>query len=76
MGEAKSAMDFFEETLINRGKEEGIREGRLEGLFEAALKVKRKLGIKAALEISDFTVEELESEKLDLEKHLKDSFYQ
>ena len=70
MKEAKSAMDFFEETLINRGKEEGKQEGRLEGrfegrlegLFEAALKIKRKLGIKAALEISDFTLEELESE--------------
>lgn len=62
--EAKTAMEYHEAELIKKGKAEGILEGKTEGSFEMALKIKHEFGIEKALEMSDFTIEELESEKL------------
>ena len=70
--EAKTAMEYHEAELIKKGKAEGKSEGKAEGKlegitegsFEMALKIKHEFGIEKALEMSDFTIEELKSEKL------------
>ena len=54
--EAKTAMEYHEAELIKKGKAEGS--------FKMALKIKHEFGIEKALEMSDFTIEELENEKL------------
>lgn len=54
--EAMSAMEFQKMRIFK----EGFKEGR----FEKALEIKRKWGIEEALRLSDFSRQELESEKL------------
>ena len=49
-----------EQRLIDKGRKQGIEQGA----FEMALKIKRNLGLEMALELSDFSRQELESEKL------------
>ena len=56
MKQAKTAMDFQNQLLI----EQGIEQGR----FEMALEIKRVMGIEKAIAISGFSNEELENEKL------------
>jgi hypothetical protein len=58
--EAITAKQFQDQKLINQGISQGIKQGA----FELALKFKKDLGIEKVLEISDFTREELENEKL------------
>ncbi len=51
-----TAKQFQDQKLINQGYNQGA--------FELALKFKKILGIEKVAEISDFTREELESERL------------
>ena len=62
----KTAMEYHEEFLINQG----IIQGRVEGLFESALKVKNEFGIGEALRLFNFSYDELESEKIDESRFL------
>ena len=57
---AMTAMDYQMQAIENRAIEKGIVEGE----FSMALKIKEKYGIEKAIEISGFSREELESEKL------------
>ena len=51
-----TAKQFQDQKLINQGYNQGA--------FELTLKFKKILGIEKVAEISDFTREELESERL------------
>ena len=53
-----------EKRLIDKGIKQGRKQGFEQGAFDMALKVKRVFGLEKALEICDFSRQELESEKL------------
>jgi hypothetical protein len=55
-----TAMEHQNNLLIKQGIEQGIEQGN----FQMALKVKREFGIDKAVEMSGFSKEELENEKL------------
>lgn len=53
-----------EQRLIDKGIKQGIEQGIEQGAFDLALKIKRDLGLEKAIELSGFSRQELESEKL------------
>ena len=50
---------------VHRHEQRLIKKGIEQDAFELALKIKRNLGIEKALELSEFSHQELEKEKLD-----------
>lgn len=69
---AMTAMEYQYQKIrqegIREGRDKGIKEGRdkgiIDGKFELAIKIKHDLGIEKALELTNFTKEELEKEEL------------
>ncbi|WP_407461633.1 hypothetical protein, partial [Methanobrevibacter sp.] len=53
-----------EKRLIDKGINQGIEQGIEQGAFDLALKVKMEFGLEKAIELSGFSRQELESEKL------------
>ncbi|WP_298524449.1 hypothetical protein [uncultured Methanobrevibacter sp.] len=49
---------------VHQNKQRLINEGIEQGAFEMALKIKRNFGLEKALELSDFSRQKLENEKL------------
>ena len=70
----KTAMEYHEEFLIKQGFQKGFRigfnQGLVESSFDVALKIKNEFGICKALEISNFSYDELESEEIDESRFL------
>jgi hypothetical protein len=62
--EAITAMEHQNNLLIKQGIDQGIEQGIEQGNFQMALKVKKEFGIDKAVEMSGFSKEELENEKL------------
>lgn len=62
--QAMSAMDYQMQAINDQGVKKGMAKGIEKGEFNMALRIKEKLGIEKALELSDFSREELESGKL------------
>ncbi len=58
------AMKQRDQHLQDKFLKQGIEQGVKKGSFELALKIKQTFGLEYALEMTDFTREELENEKL------------
>lgn len=61
---AMTAMEYQYQKIRQEGIREGRDKGIIDGKFELAIKIKHDLGIEKALELTNFTKEELEKEEL------------